>query len=83
MNNYQQCLNLWGEVLILTIEDYRSGTLAEKRDVCKFLKSEWFEKICEILDIEPNSFRNKILRKQINHKAFKIHYIVYRVWEKR
>ena len=69
-SHYQQCLNLWGMVIIQAIEDYRKGSRAEKLDAVKFFKSEYFIIICDIISMNPDLCKKLILRKKVNHKAF-------------
>lgn len=38
-------------------------------DAEKFLESEWFYEIADLIDIDPKSFRDKLYRKQKTKKA--------------
>lgn len=55
---------LWIAVLTLAVEDWRNGTLRNRREAQKFLFEDHkdFERVCASAGFDPGSFRGSLLR---------------------
>lgn len=55
---------LWIAVLVTAVEDWRSGTLRERRDAQHFLFEDRsdYERVCASAGVDPMSFRSNLLR---------------------
>ncbi len=55
---------LWTAVLVMAVEDWRSGTLRAKRAAQSFLFDEDFDfrEVCAGAGLDPASFRSKLLK---------------------
>lgn len=63
----EDCLferRLWIAVLMIAVEDWRSGTLRNRRAAQRFLFEDYndFEHVCASAGIDPNGFRSGLLR---------------------
>jgi hypothetical protein len=63
----EDCLaerRLWIAVLVATVEDWRNGTLRERREAQRFLFEDKpdYECVCASAGVEPSSFRSCLLR---------------------
>jgi hypothetical protein len=47
-------------ILIRTIEDWKNP--ANHQEIEMFLKSEWFSELTEIVQLDPNTIREKLLK---------------------
>jgi hypothetical protein len=66
-NVTEECLaerHLWIAVLTMAVEDWRNGTLRNRRDAQKFLFEDEhdFERVCASAGVDPSSFRSGLLR---------------------
>ena len=55
---------LWIAVLTMAVEDWRSGTLRNRREAQQFLfeNREDFERVCASAGVDAGSFRSSLLR---------------------
>jgi hypothetical protein len=55
---------LWTAVLKLAVDDWRSGTLRQRREAQKFLfdEKDSFGRVCARAGLEPEGFRNQCLK---------------------
>jgi hypothetical protein len=63
----EECLaerRLWIAVLTAAVEDWRNGTLRNRREAQKFLFEDHndFERVCASAGIDASSFRSSLLR---------------------
>ncbi len=56
--------HLWIAVLTMAVEDWRSGTLRNRRDAQRFLFEDRqdYERVCAAAGVDPNGFRSSLLR---------------------
>jgi hypothetical protein len=62
--NYDGVVNLIGALLRLTSQDIRYGSTEARQ----FLSSEWFETICDGLQVEPFKIRRMILLNNVKSR---------------
>jgi len=55
---------LWTAVLVAAVEEWRDGTLRERREAQKFLfeDKQDFDRVCSSAGVDPNGFRSSLLR---------------------
>jgi hypothetical protein len=55
---------LWTAVLVAAVEEWRSGTLRERREAQLFLfeNNDDFDRVCASAGVDPGGFRSSLLR---------------------
>lgn len=59
---YLGALNLIMAILRLTAQDLKYGNKEIKKDAKKFLSSDWFEDLCDGMDLNSNHVKDVIIK---------------------
>ena len=62
---YEGTVNLIGALFRLTAQDIRQGS----KEAEEFLDSEWFNDICEGLQVNPKVFKEYMLHKKVRSRV--------------
>ena len=60
LNGHEGTILLVGAIFRLTAQDLRYGTKNVKRNARAFLKSRWFNFLCEGMDVDPSYVKRLI-----------------------
>lgn len=63
---YQGYLQLIGAVFRLCAQDVKFGKVD---DVTDFIESEWFQDLCDYLDVETTAVKKQIFSGKVKHRA--------------
>jgi len=63
----EECISerrLWTAVIVMAVEDWRSGTLRARREAQKFIFEEKsnFQVVCESAGLDPATMRSRLLK---------------------
>ena len=63
---YQGCLQLVGAIFRLCAQDVKYG---KTYDVVQFVESEWFQDLCDSLDVPSEEVKKKIFSSKVRQRA--------------